>query len=73
MATGIATSQGWSPQMVVGMDHVPEQNNQFLFNQMSLISTTGNIAGENQTKFGGTKRLKKINSDIFYLKKSLKK
>ena len=73
MATGINTSQGWSPQMVTGTLRVPVQNDQFLMNQMSLTSTTGVIAGQNQTKFGNHKKvnvyIKKVKSDINYLKR----
>jgi hypothetical protein len=73
MATGINTSQGWSPQMVTGTLRVPVQNNQFLMNQMSLTSTPRNFAGENQTKFGNHKKvvplIKKVSCDINYLKR----
>ena len=73
MATGINTSQGWSPQMVAAMERVPVQNDQFLMNQMSLTSTPRNFASENQTKFGNHKKvnvyIKKVKSDINYLKR----
>jgi len=71
MATGVATSQGWSPQMVAGIDRVPVENDSFLWNQMSLTSTTGNFAGENRLPMFGRKQslLAKVNSDIRYLQK----
>jgi hypothetical protein len=71
MATGVATSQGWSPQMVSGIDRVPVQGDSFLFNQMSLTSTTGNFSGENRLPKFGRKHslLAKVNSDIRYLQK----
>jgi hypothetical protein len=69
MASGTNTSQGWSPQMVSGMERVPVLDDRFLMNQMSLTSTTGNFAGENQTKFGKQQKLKKVSSDINYLKR----
>jgi len=76
MATGLATSQGWSPQMVAGIDRVPvaSPDGQFLFNQLSLTSTTGDIAGQNQLPAFGKKALKKVNAlnkvnaDIRFLK-----
>ena len=82
MASGIATSQGWTIPMVAGMDNVPVQDDTFLFNQLSLTSTTGPIAGQNQTNatvtaFGKKhtsvrSELKCVNKTIHYLS-SLKK
>ena len=71
MATGLSTSQGWSSQMVAGIDRLPEAaNGQFLFNQLSLTSTTGPIAGQNQLPAFGksVNKLAKVNADIRYLK-----
>ena len=73
MASGIATSQGWTPPMVAGLSKVPVQDNTFLWNQLSLTSTTGDFAGQNSTKasFGKRKinsKLSSDNKDIRYLK-----
>ena len=70
MASGISSPQGWSPQMVAGMDNVPDQNDTFLWNQLSLTSTTNPFQGKKTTIAFGKKKLNlnKINKFIFYLK-----
>jgi hypothetical protein len=74
MASGLSTSQGWSPQMVAGMEHVPVYQDKFLMNQLAMTSTPVNQIpfGQNQTqKFGKSKKkssLSKINEEINYLK-----
>ena len=70
--SGIATSQGWTSQMVAGMDKVPVQNDTFLWNQLSLTSTTGDFSGQNKlpASFGKKKAaLFKVNNEIKYLKR----
>ena len=74
MASGLSTSQGWSPQMVAGMEHVPVYQGNFLMNQISMTSTPVNQIpfGQNQTqKFGKSKKnsfLLKLKAEIKYLK-----
>jgi len=70
MATGLATSQGWSPEMVAGMEHVPVYQGKFLMNQLSMTSTPVNQIpfGQNQTqKFGKSDLLKKVKQEIKFL------
>jgi hypothetical protein len=73
MASGLATSQGWSPEMVAGMENVPVYQGNFLMNQLSMTSTPVNKIpfGQNQTqKFGKShNKLGKVCRDINYLKK----
>ncbi len=73
MASGISTSQGWSPGMVAGMEHVPVYQDKFLMNQLSMTSTPVDqiTFGKNQTqKFGKSHKnsLSKVLKDIIYLK-----
>ena len=69
--SGIATSQGLTPFQVAEIDKVPVKDNIFLWNQLSLTSTTGDFSGQNQlpAKFGKKKNsLLKVNNEIKYLK-----
>ena len=76
MATGVATSQGYSTGMVAGIEKYPANEfGQFYFNQLSLSSTnpTG-VAGlmyapAPKTAFGKSVSMKSVRSDIKYLLK----
>ncbi len=67
MASGISSPQGWSPQMVAGMDNVPVQNDTFLWNQLSLTSTNNSFHGKKTTNAFG-KQKNNLNKMIIYLK-----
>ena len=89
MASGISSPWGLSPQMVAGINNSLDFGNQHLTGELNLTSITPTYEGgyispltyqnssyykaPSKIAFGKKRKINDVDSDILYLKRSLKK